>query len=268
MNNESQCREAFEHGMHKDRWDMIRIGNSYSNTYVAAMWDGFQRCWREHVLQRGEISGDERKLLSEYHAGYQNGYWKAFYEFKPPANEPVSSAEAGLREDLEQLIRVCLTNPKDAIGFIAANYPREYAESAEGINGETLASNQPGKPCTKKTGGAHKAGAAHTEQPVDEPKDKYDTIEWQLMACARNMYTGPESYTPKEVADALMKVVRRHYPERELVGLEECAHALDYNAFACEGKKAERPADKKRRARAFKQAEAVLYAAGVKWRRG
>lgn len=36
-----------------------------------------------------------------------------------------------LRQDLHQLIRVCLTNPSDLDGFIKANYPSEYAEFVE-----------------------------------------------------------------------------------------------------------------------------------------
>lgn len=32
----------------------------------------------------------------------------------------------GIRDDLDQLIRVCLTNPSDIRGFIQANYPEEY----------------------------------------------------------------------------------------------------------------------------------------------
>lgn len=54
----------------------------------------------------------------------------------------------GLREDLEQLIRVCLMNPNDVRGFIEANYPKEYSQYAseipvmgdagETVNGETL----------------------------------------------------------------------------------------------------------------------------------
>jgi hypothetical protein len=38
----------------------------------------------------------------------------------------------GVWEDLNQLIRVCLTNNGDIKGFIAANYPKEYALYTQG----------------------------------------------------------------------------------------------------------------------------------------
>jgi hypothetical protein len=61
----------------------------------------------------------------------------------PPKFKQVAGAEEGIREDLAQLIRVCLTNPKDIVGFIAANYPKEYAKAIESNKGKTLASEQP-----------------------------------------------------------------------------------------------------------------------------
>lgn len=47
------------------------------------------------------------------------------------AVEEQQNTVAGLREDLRQLIRVVLTNPADAAGFILANYPKECAELAK-----------------------------------------------------------------------------------------------------------------------------------------
>ncbi|WP_020476252.1 hypothetical protein [Zavarzinella formosa] len=39
----------------------------------------------------------------------------------------VMAEKQGLAEDLNQLIRVALTNPTDLRGFIEANYPQEFA---------------------------------------------------------------------------------------------------------------------------------------------
>ncbi|WP_143393973.1 hypothetical protein [Fimbriiglobus ruber] len=42
----------------------------------------------------------------------------------------------GMNEDLNQLIRVCLTNPADASGFIQANYPKQYAAMGDALSPE------------------------------------------------------------------------------------------------------------------------------------
>lgn len=47
------------------------------------------------------------------------------------AVEEQQNTVAGLREDLRQLIRVVLTNPTDAAGFVQANYHKEYTELAK-----------------------------------------------------------------------------------------------------------------------------------------
>lgn len=46
--------------------------------------------------------------------------------------------------------------------------------------------------------------------------NKYDTLEWQIMACAREFRESDA--TPKEVGDALMEVIRRHYPIKPVSG--------------------------------------------------
>ena len=47
------------------------------------------------------------------------------------AVEEQQNTITGLREDLRQLIRVVLTNPTDAAGFVQANYHKEYTELAK-----------------------------------------------------------------------------------------------------------------------------------------
>ena len=58
------------------------------------------------------------------------------------AVEEQQNTVAGLREDLRQLIRVVLTNPADAAGFIQANYPREFFAVKGVFDVEALAQPQ------------------------------------------------------------------------------------------------------------------------------
>jgi len=53
-----------------------------------------------------------------------DGHHEGCKWFEKESDQPDAD---GLREDLDQLIRVCLTNPGDVRGFIEANYPKEYA---------------------------------------------------------------------------------------------------------------------------------------------
>lgn len=53
------------------------------------------------------------------------------------------------------------------------------------------------------------------DMPWHSDPNKYDTIEWQSMACARGLRESDA--TPKEVGDALMVVIRRHYPQKPVM---------------------------------------------------
>ncbi|WP_020474543.1 hypothetical protein [Zavarzinella formosa] len=46
----------------------------------------------------------------------------------------------GLAEDLDQLIRVALTNPADLHGFIEANYPQKFARNQDESSSNCLVS--------------------------------------------------------------------------------------------------------------------------------
>lgn len=100
--------------------------------------------WRSAVRIMEESPPTSPIKDERYKRGFDDGYDNAL----------------GLREDLEQLIRVCLTNPGDIRGFIEANYPREY---------QRYVSDPTAAPDLMTDGIVHGAGdrADASEEPYD-----------------------------------------------------------------------------------------------------
>lgn len=130
----------------------------------------------------------------------------------------------GLREDLQQLIRVCLTNPGDVRGFIQANYPKEYdlaliansleatvaARKACAADEETLASVEVQRPYAGPVNG----------QP-DEASIKKLIVDSVLIVPGDNV-------RPRDIADDVYDALRPYLrqPERESVQVDEVARAV------------------------------------------
>lgn len=94
-----------------------------------------------------------------------------------------------------------------------------------------------------------------TTEPTGAVVDK-DAVAKRLRA-----WLSEEFFTEADIYNLTNEIAECSAPKPVSVSLEKCAKALDYNAFACEGKEVEKPADKQRRSRAFKQAKDVLDAA-------